>query len=82
MKDVGITSRVVREVQRVFRHIVGGWRVSVRASACGRWRLELSGIAGRHVWIFAAPTAALAAAVIEKPEIFLHDSAWHPRSAG
>jgi hypothetical protein len=79
-----MVSRMDRDVQRVFRHIVGGWRVSVRASARGRWRLELSGLTGRHVWIFAEPTATLSAAVVEKLEAFLRDSAaaWRPLPVG
>jgi hypothetical protein len=82
--DAGVVSRMVCDVQRVFRHIVGGWQVSVRASARGRWRLELSGATGRHVWIFAAPTAALSAAVVDKLEAFLRESAaaWRPLPAG
>jgi hypothetical protein len=76
--DESIVSRMVRDVQRLFRHIVGGWRVSVRASARGCWRLELSGASGRHVWMFAAPTRTLSAAVVEKLEVFLRDArpAW------
>jgi hypothetical protein len=84
VSDVSVVCRVVRDVQRVFRHIVGGWRVTVRASARGSWRLELRGASGRHVWIFAAPTAALSAAVVEKLEAFVSDSAavWRPLPAG
>jgi hypothetical protein len=75
-----VVTRMVRDVQRVFRHIVGGWHVSVRASARGCWRMELSGASGRHVWMFAAPAAGLAPMVVEKLEAFLRDSAarWRP----
>jgi hypothetical protein len=78
VSDQGIVSRMVRDVQRVFRHIVGGWRVSVRASARGSWRLELSGVSERHVWLFASPIQTLSAAVVEKLEVFLRDTrpAW------
>ncbi len=81
--DGNLVTRMVRDVQRVFRHIVGGWQVSVRASARGRWRLELTGDSGRHVWMFASPTVSLATAVVEKLESFLRDSAtaWRPRPA-
>lgn len=81
--DGTIVDRMVRDVQRVFRHIVGGWKVSVRASARGRWRLEVAGISGRHVWMFAAPTTRLSAVVVEKLETFLCDSAaaWRPLRA-
>ena len=84
VSDGSVVCRVVRDVQRVFRHIVGGWRVTVRANARGSWRLELRGVSGRHVWIFAAPTAALPAAVVEKLEAFVSDSAavWRPLPAG
>ena len=81
--DGTIVTRMVRDVQRVFRHIVGGWRVTVRASARGRWRLELSGASGRHLWVFAAPAARLSTVVVEKLELFLRDSAaaWRPLPA-
>ncbi|HET6956454.1 MAG TPA: hypothetical protein VFI56_07725 [Vicinamibacterales bacterium] len=74
VSDEGIVARMVRDVQRVFRHIIGGWRVSVRASARGCWRLELSGASGRHVWVFAAPARTLSAAVVEKLEVFFRDT--------
>ena len=59
----------------MFRHIVGGWTVSVQAIDRGRWRLELSGASGRHVWIFAAPAATLPVMVVEKLQSFLRESA-------
>ena len=81
--DGTLVTRMVRDVQRVFRHIVGGWQVSVSASARGQWRLELSGASGRHVWMFAAAATSLAAVVVEKLEAFLRDSAtaWRPLPA-
>lgn len=84
VSDGTVVGRMVRDVQRVFRHIVGGWRVSVRPSARGRWRLELSGATGRHLWIFAAPIASLPTVVVEKLEAFLRDAAaaWRPLPAG
>jgi len=74
---------MIRDVRRVFRHIVGGWRVTVRSTDRGRWRMELSGAPGRHVWTFAAPTARLSAVVVEKLEEFLRTSAgaWRPSPA-
>lgn len=82
VSDGSIVSRMVRDVQRVFRHLVGGWSVTVRASARGRWRMELSGATGRHIWMFAAPPATLATVVVEKLEAFLRDTvaAWRPQS--
>ncbi len=84
VSDGIVVTRMVRDVRRVFRHIVGGWRVTVRASARGRWRLEVSGASGRHVWMFAAPIATLSTAVVEKLETFLRESAtaWRPLPAG
>jgi hypothetical protein len=80
VSDGTIVTRMVRDVQRVFRHIVGGWSVSVRTSARGHWRLELAGASGRHVWMFAAPASTLSAVVVEKLEAFLRESAaaWRP----
>jgi hypothetical protein len=73
--DGALMTRMVRDVRRLFRPLVGQWRVTVRASARGRWRLELYDAAGRHVWVFAAPTATVCATVIDKLEAFLRDSA-------
>jgi hypothetical protein len=83
VSDQGIVSRMVRDVRRVFRHVVGGWRVSVRASARGSWRLELSGVSERHVWMFASPIRTLSEAVVEKLEIFLRETrpGWRPLPA-
>jgi hypothetical protein len=73
--DGALLTRMVRDVRRLFRPLVGQWRVTIRASARGRWRLELYGAAGRHVWVFAAPADTLSAAVVDKLEAFLRDSA-------
>jgi hypothetical protein len=82
--DGPLLTRMVRDVRRVFRPLVGEWRVTVRASARGRWRLELCGAAGRHIWIIDAPAARLSAAVVDKLEAFLRDSAggFRPLPAG
>jgi hypothetical protein len=82
--DGPLLTRMVRDVRRVFRPRVGEWRVTVRASARGRWHLELRGAGGRHIWIIAAPTTTLSAAVVDKLEAFLRDSAggFRPLSAG
>jgi hypothetical protein len=82
--DRGIVSRVVCDVQRVFERIVGRWQVAVCANARGRWRMELRGASGRHVWIFAAPAAALPGEVVGKLELFLAESAvvWRRLSPG
>ena len=73
--DRSLVARMVDEVGQMFRHIVGGWKVTVQAIDRGRWRLELSGNSGRHVWIFAAPAARLPVIVVEKLESFLRESA-------
>jgi hypothetical protein len=73
--DRSIVARMVDEVRQMFRHIVGGWKVSVQAIDRGRWRLELSGASGRHVWMFAAPAATLPAMVVEKLQSFLREAA-------
>ena len=73
--DGTIVTRMVTDIQRVFRHIVGGWRVNVSSVARGCWRLELTGDSGRHIWMFCASADGLPAAVVEKLESFLHDSA-------
>ena len=78
--DGTIVKRVVHDVQRIFRHIVGGWTVTVSACARGQWRLELCGASGRHIWMIAATAARLPVAVAEKLESFLRESsrAWRP----
>jgi hypothetical protein len=73
--DGSIVARVVRDVRQVFRYIVGGWKVTVQAVDRGRWRLELSGVSVRHVWMFAAPASALPGVVVEKLQSFLRESA-------
>ena len=81
VNDGTLVTRMVCDVQRVFRHLVGGWSVSLRASARGRWRLELAGASGRHIWMFAAPASTIAAVVVEKLEAFLRNAAaaWRPQ---
>jgi hypothetical protein len=70
-----LLSAIARDVRRMFRHLVGRWRVSVRPTDRGRWRLELSGASGRHLWVFAAPVSRLSEMVVEKLEAFLRCSA-------
>ena len=75
--DRPLVTRMVRDVRRLFRHLVGEWRVTVRANARGCWRLELRGASGRHVWMFAAPTATLSVAVVDGVEAALAHIAAH-----
>ena len=73
--DRSIVVRMINEVRQIFRYIVGGWKVTVQAIDRGRWRLELSGTTGRHVWMFAAPAPTLPVIVVEKLQSFLRESA-------
>lgn len=70
-----LLAAIAHDVRRMFRHLVGGWQVSVRPADRGRWRLELSGGSGRHLWVFAAPVNRLSEMVIEKLDEFLRHSA-------
>src|SRR4051794_34053947 len=46
-----LASAIRLAVRRVFDHIAGAWTVAVqRYSERGRWRIELRGVTGRHVW--------------------------------
>ena len=70
-----LPAALARRVRRTFRQIVGRWQVSVRPVDRGRWRLELSGASGRHLWLFAAPVTSLPDMVVEKLEEFIRCSA-------
>ena len=82
--DAPLVTRMVRDVQRSLRHLVGEWRVTLLPNARGRWRLELRGASGRHVWEFAASAATLPAVVVDKLQAFVRDSAvvFRPLPAG
>jgi hypothetical protein len=69
--EATLLTAIARDVRRMFRHLVGRWRVSLRPADRGRWRLELSGASGRHLWFFAAPVNRLAEIVVEKLDSFL-----------
>jgi hypothetical protein len=72
--EPNLLTTLAREVRRMFRQFVGRWRVSVRPVDRGRWRLELSGASGRHLWVFAAPVSRLSEVVVEKLDDFLRCS--------
>jgi hypothetical protein len=77
--EATLLTAIARDVRRMFRHLVGRWRVSLRPADRGRWRLELSGASGRHLWLFAAPVSRLSEMVVEKLEAFVRYSAATPR---
>jgi hypothetical protein len=63
----GVTHAITRAVNRVMHHIAGVWRMTVRRSTeRGRWRIELSGATGRHVWTIASPCEDLAELIADK----------------
>jgi hypothetical protein len=82
VRDNALVAKVQEDVQRMFRHIVGRWSVSVRPceAARGCWRLELQGGTGIHIWSFAATIPRLHQAVLTKLGRFLRSSAaaWRP----
>ena len=62
-------------VRRVFDHIAGAWKVAVqRYSERGRWRIELRGVTGRHVWTVLARPEMLPDVVAHKLETFIWTS--------
>ena len=62
-------------VRGVFDHIAGAWKVAVqRYSERGRWRIELRGVTGRHVWTVLGPADMLPYLVAHKLETFIWTS--------
>jgi hypothetical protein len=62
-------------VRRAFDHIAGAWKVVVQHySERGRWRIELHGVTGRHVWTVLARPEMLPRLVADKLEAFLWTS--------
>ncbi len=65
-------SEIGIRVRRALHHIAGVWNVSVQPSIePGRWRVELRGPTGRHIWMFLGAHEALPAAVAEKFTTFI-----------
>jgi len=59
-------------VRSEFDHIAGTWRVAVqRCTDRGRWRIELRGVTGRHVWTVLGRTDMLPQLVGDKLEAFI-----------
>jgi len=70
-----LASAIRLAVRRVFDHIAGAWKVAVqRCSERGRWRIELRGITGRHVWTVLARPEMLPHLVADKLETFIWTS--------
>ena len=78
-----VVATIVDGVRRLFRHIIGQWTVRIQRSTTerGRWRVELRGATGRHIWSVAATVARLPAVVLQKLEDFLQHSAAAWRAA-
>jgi hypothetical protein len=65
-------------MRRALDHITGVWKLVVRRTRDrGRWRLELRGATGRHIWTVLARPETLADAIVEKLETFVRVSATH-----
>jgi hypothetical protein len=59
-------------VRSAFDHIAGAWRVVVqRCSDRGRWRIELRGVTGRHVWTVLGRPEMLPQLIGDKLEAFI-----------
>jgi hypothetical protein len=70
-----LASAIRLAVRRVFDHIAGAWKVAVqRHGERGRWRIELRGITGRHVWTVLARPEMLPHLVAYKLETFIWTS--------
>jgi len=61
-----------RAVQHAMHHIAGVWTLSVRRSTeRGRWRIELSGATGRHVWMIVTRCDDLPESIAAKVRAFI-----------
>src|SRR4051794_35847249 len=70
-----LASAIRLAVRRVFDHIAGAWKVAVqRYSERGRWRIELRGVTGRHVWTVLARPDMLPDVVAHTLETFIWTS--------
>jgi hypothetical protein len=72
-----VVATIVDGVRRLFRDVIGRWTVRIQRSKAerGRWRVELRGAAGRHIWSVAATIARLPEIVLQKLEDFLQQPA-------
>lgn len=68
----GVAREVGVVVRRVLHHISGVWKVTVEPSnERGRWRVELRGPTGRHIWTFLGPCEALPEHISQKLGAFI-----------
>lgn len=68
----GVGASINRAVQSVLHEIAGVWRMSVRHSTeRGRWRIELSGATGRHVWTIICSSEDLPELIAAKLRFFI-----------
>jgi hypothetical protein len=63
-------------VRSALDHIAGVWKVAVqRSMERGRWRIELRGVTGRHIWTVCARPEMLPQIVAQRLEVFIWASA-------
>ena len=71
--DLARSHAIAESVRDLFRHESGKWLATIRpCDGRGRWRLELRGGSGRHIWSFAAALSDLPGVVARKLRAFLH----------
>jgi hypothetical protein len=74
----GIAREVGVVVRRVLHHLTGVWKVTAeRSPERGRWRVELRGPAGRHIWTFLGPCEALPENISQKLGAFIRVATIH-----
>ena len=67
-----VAGAVDRVVQRTLDHVAGIWKVSLRRGPdYERWRLELRGPTGRHIWLFMSRVDTLTEIVADKLTTFV-----------
>ena len=71
----GVAGAINRAVHRTLGHIAGIWTVTLdRSAENGRWRLELRGPTGRHIWLFVCPVDTLTDIVAGKLNAFVRSA--------
>ena len=67
-----LASAIRLAVRGALDHIAGAWNVAVeRYSDRGRWRIELRGVTGRHVWTVLGRPEMLPQLIADKLETFI-----------